>query len=277
MTQPTPSFQELAPRERLAALLDAGSCQELLGPFDRIASPWLAQQGLIAQSDDGVIVMRGTVGARAVVAIAIEPAFEGGSIGEVGGAKIATALEMAAASCREGNPVAALLLLETGGVRLHEANLGLAAIADIHAAIIDLRELAPVVAVIAGPTGCFGGMSLAAALCTHIIGTPHGRLGMNGPEVIEQEAGPDELDAGDRRLIWQLVGCDARFQDGIVDALVEDNAPAILAAVHKALAAGVVTPARRRDAMAQLAALRRDFPLSANEDPDAVELAGGRR
>jgi len=65
------SFQELSPRERLAALLDRGHFHELAGPFDRIGSPWLQQQGLVPQSDDGVVAVRGSVGGHAIVAIAI--------------------------------------------------------------------------------------------------------------------------------------------------------------------------------------------------------------
>ena len=148
------SFQELSPRERLAALFDDQCYKEMVGPFDRIASPWLAQQGLVSQSDDGVVVVRGRIGKMEVVGVAIEPKHEGGSIGEVGGAKIASALRWAASSCLPGRPIAAVLLLETGGVRLQEATLGLRAISEIHTAIIDLRKLAPVIAVVAGPIGC---------------------------------------------------------------------------------------------------------------------------
>ncbi len=61
----------------------------------------------------------------------------------------------------------------------------------MQAAIVALRRHVPVVGVIAGMVGCFGGMSLAAALCSYLVVTKQGRLGMNGPEVIEQEAGID--------------------------------------------------------------------------------------
>jgi malonate decarboxylase beta subunit len=256
----SPNFQELAARERLSALLDDGLCIELAGPFDRIRSPWLPQHGLVSQSDDGVVVVRGRVSGAEVVAIAIEPAFEGGSIGEVGGAKIAVALELAADSCRNGRTIAALLLLETGGVRLQEATLGLASIARIQTAILALRELAPVVAVIAGPTGCFGGMSLAAELCTTILGTSAGRLGMNGPEVIEQEAGRKELDASNREAIWQLIGCEARLRDGWIDAIVPDEPEAMATAVREALAKGVQKPSRLADATLRLQQLRHQSP-----------------
>src|ERR1700689_5011568 len=47
------SFIELNARARAKALLDEGSDRELLGPFKRIASPWLAMQGITPQSDDG--------------------------------------------------------------------------------------------------------------------------------------------------------------------------------------------------------------------------------
>jgi malonate decarboxylase beta subunit len=82
--------------------------------------------------------------------------------------------------------------------------------------------------------GCFGGMSLAAALCTHLIVTPQARLGMNGPEVIEQEAGIEELDAADRGLIWSLIGGEQRYATGFADDLLEDDADAVAAAVRKA-------------------------------------------
>ena len=240
------SFGELASRERLAALFDDESYTEMLCPFDRIGSPWLAQQGLVPQSDDGVVVVRGRIDGQEVVGIAIEPRHEGGSIGEVGGAKIASVLQSAASSCLPERPIAAVLLLESGGVRLQEATLGLFSIREIHTAIIRLRKLAPVIAVIAGPIGCFGGMSLAAALCTTIIGMPYGRLGMNGAEVIEQESGPQELDASDRDLIWQVFGCEARLRDGFIDGLVEDDALCMRAAVHDALRSAHRAPGRTR-------------------------------
>ena len=238
------SFIEMRARERARAVLDPGSFRELLGPFDRIKSPWLPLQGIVAQADDGVVLARGTLdGAPALVA-AIESAYQGGSTGEVSGAKIAGALELACRDCEQGRPVLPILLLETGGVRLQEANLGLAAIAEIHAAIVELRRHVPVVGVVAGMVGCFGGMSLAAALCSRLIVTRHARLGMNGPEVIEQEAGIGELDAADRALIWSLMGGEQRCAIGLADDLLEDDAEEIAAAVRDAFAQPTSAPAR---------------------------------
>jgi malonate decarboxylase beta subunit len=238
------SFIELPARERARALLDAGSFRELLGPFDRIESPWLPLQGVVCQADDGCVIARGTIDGEPAVIAAIESAFQGGSIGEVSGSKIAAALEMALRDCERGKLVRPVVLFETGGVRLQEANLGLAVIAEIQAAIVALRRHVPVVGVIAGMVGCFGGMSLAAALCSYLIVTKQGRLGMNGPEVIEQEAGIDELDASDRRRVWQLIGGEQRAATALADQLIDDDADALRAAVHAAFAQGV--PAAHR-------------------------------
>ncbi|MFQ6507448.1 biotin-independent malonate decarboxylase subunit beta, partial [Klebsiella pneumoniae] len=136
------------------------------------------------------------------------------------------------------------LCLETGGVRLQEANLGLAAIADIHAAIVDLRRYTPVVGIITGTVGCFGGMSIAAALCSYLIVTREARLGLNGPQVIEQEAGIEEYDSRNRPFIWSMTGGEIRAASGLVDALVNDGVNAVKTAMIEAIAKGV--PAQHR-------------------------------
>ncbi|WP_435946377.1 biotin-independent malonate decarboxylase subunit beta [Dryocola sp. BD586] len=238
------SFIELRARERARWLLDDGSYRELLDPFAGIVSPWLEAQGIVVQSDDGMVVAKGTINGQPAVVIAIEGSFQGGSMGEVSGAKMAAALELAAEDNRNGIPTRAVLCLETGGVRLQEANLGLAAIADIHAAIVDLRRYTPVVGVIAGTVGCFGGMSIAAALCSYLIVTREARLGLNGPQVIEQEAGIDEYDSRDRPFIWSMTGGEVRYHSGLVDALVGDGMNAVKDAVNEAIAKGV--PAKHR-------------------------------
>jgi len=238
------SFIELKARQRAQALLDDGSYRELLDPFEGIISPWLGPQGIVPQADDGMVVAKGTINGQPAVVVAIEGAFQGGSMGEVSGAKMAAALELAAEDNRNGIPTQAVLCLETGGVRLQEANLGLAAIADIHAAIVDLRRYTPVVGIVAGTVGCFGGMSIAAALCSYLIVTREARLGLNGPQVIEQEAGIEEYDSRDRPFIWSMTGGEVRYESGLVDALVGDGINAVKGAMNDAIAKGV--PAKHR-------------------------------
>ena len=227
------SYSELDARERARALLDAGTFRELLDPFQHIESPHLPPQGIVPQSDDGVVVARGLIDGVEAVVLGIEGNYQGGSIGEVNGAKIAGALELALSSAERGRIVRPVLLLDTGGIRLQEANLGILAISEIHAAIIALRDVVPVVGVIAGRIGCFGGMGIAAALCSVLIGSEIGRLGLNGPEVIEQEAGIAELDSKDRSRVWATIGCRRRFAQGEIDLLVDDDVRSVANAVRE--------------------------------------------
>ena len=238
------SVIEMRARDRARAILDPGTFRELLGPFDRLESPWLPLQGIVPQSDDGVIIARGQLGGQAAVIMAIEGAFQGGGMGEVSASKIAGALALARRDCEAGKPILPVLLLETGGVRLQEANLGEAAVAEIHAEIIALRRHVPVIGVITGMVGCFGGMSITAGLCSYLVVFPQARLELNGPEVIEQEAGIDELDSGDRHLIWSMMGGEQRYETGFADALVEDDAGQLKQAILDLAARGV--PPRHR-------------------------------
>jgi malonate decarboxylase beta subunit len=233
------SFIELNARERAQCLMDFDSWRELVGPFDRIESPWLPAQGIAPQSDDGCVVLKGTVAGEAVVLIALEGGFQAGSMGEVSGAKMSAALDLAAQDSQNGTKTAAILLLETGGVRLQEANLGLAVVAEVMASMLALRRHAPIITVIAGTVGCFGGMSLAAGLSSYLVMTREARLGLNGPEVIEQESGLEEFDSSDHALVWAIDGGEQRVAMGVADELVLDDVQSIAAAVRRYVAAGL--------------------------------------
>jgi malonate decarboxylase beta subunit len=233
------SFIELSARDRAKCLFDSGTGRELVGPFDRIESPWLAIQDVTPQADDGCVVMRGTIGGRQAVAIAFAGPFQGGGIGEVSGAKLTAALDLACTDNEKGIQTSAVLLLETGGVRLQEANLGLAAVAEIISSIIALRRYAPVISVTAGTVGCFGGMSLAAGVSSYVVLTREARLGLNGPEVIEEESGVEEFDSSDRSLIWSIFGGEQRYNQGLADALVDDDAEKIAKTIRDLIAKGI--------------------------------------
>jgi malonate decarboxylase beta subunit len=257
-------YTELSARERAAALLDPGTFRELIGPFERLESPHLEPQGVVPASDDGVVVARGQLDGDEAVVLAVEGLFQGGGIGEVSGAKIAGTVELALRDAERGRTVRPVLLLESGGIRLQEANLGLLAVAEIHTAIVALRSHVPVVGVVAGMVGCFGGIAIAGGLCSYVVMTREGRLGLNGPQVIEQEAGVAELDSDDRRLVWEAIGGEQRVATGMADALVEDDAAAIAEAVRAACDAGM--PAEYRSAQvgfyeARLARINVSEPL----------------
>jgi malonate decarboxylase beta subunit len=270
------SFIELGGRARAQSLFDEGTGKELVGPFDRIESPWLPMQNVAPQADDGCIVMKGRIAGNPVVVISLEGAFQGGSIGEVSGAKMTAALDLATRDSSAGIPTAAVLLLETGGVRLQEANLGLAVIAEVIASILFLRQHAPVITVVAGTVGCFGGMSLAAGVSSYVVMTREARLGLNGPEVIEQESGIEEFDASDRALIWAVHGGEQRVGMGLADALVEDSIDEIASAVRRYVLAG--RPAQHRSEQVQLYRERiADLDASKQIDPLTLREQWGLR
>jgi malonate decarboxylase beta subunit len=75
-------------------------------------------------------------------------------------------------------------------------------------------------------------MSLAAGLATYVVMTRQARLSMNGPEVIEQEAGKAEFEASNKPFVWSVNGGAQRYATGFADVLVEDDAVAITAAVR---------------------------------------------
>ena len=262
------SFVELNARERAQALLDEGSYRELIGRFERLESPWLLLQGVVPQADDGLIVARGKISGTDSLILAIEGQFQGGGIGEVSGAKIAAALDLALEDSEKGHPVQVVLLLETGGVRLQEANLGLEVIAEINSSLIALRQHVPVVGVIAGMVGCFGGMSITASLCSYLIMTREARLGLNGPEVIEEQSGIEEFDSKDRQLIWGVNGGEQRHATGFADYLAEDDVAAIKACIVETFGRGI--PPRHRseqvdDYLKRLAAIDVSYQLESSE------------
>lgn len=226
------SFAECSARERLALLLDAGSFHEWLPPSERVTSPHLAQLGVPSAFDDGVAIGRATLAGHSVFVAAQEGAFMGGGVGEVHGAKLVGLLQRA---LRE-RPTAVLLLAESGGVRLHEANAGLIAVSEVMRALLDVRAAGiPVIVLIGGANGCFGGMGIVARCADHIVMSDVGRLAMSGPEVIEASHGVEEFDARDRALVWRTTGGKHRWLTGDCDALVEDDVTAFRAAAIAAL------------------------------------------
>ena len=227
------SYYEVSARDRLLGILDAESFTEFLGPRARATSPHLAQLDVPSAFDDGVIVGQGTLDGHRVLAAAQEGAFIGGSVGEVHGAKVVGLLERAVAT----KPAGVLLLLDSGGVRLHEANAGLIAISEIIRSLLVVRLAGiPVVAIIGGANGCFGGMGIVARCCDRVIVSEEGRLALSGPEVIETVKGVEEFDSRDRALVWRTTGGKHRYLLGEADALVADSIPAFRAAAGAALA-----------------------------------------
>jgi malonate decarboxylase beta subunit len=78
-----------------------------------------------------------------------------------------------------------------------------------------------------------------------VVVTREARFGLNGPQVIEQEAGIDEYDSRNRPFIWSFSGGEQRFKTGLADRYVEDNVHGIGETVRSLFTQGL--PATHRD------------------------------
>lgn len=229
------SFVELNGRQRAFSLLDENTGREIVGPEFDFISPHLEPQNIVPESDDGVIVVKGKLDGKAAVIISIEGSFQGGGIGEVSGAKIVAALEKTLEDNKNGIKEYPVIVLDTGGVRLQEANYGLLSISEIQNVVIAIKEYVPVIGIVPGRVGSFGGMSITSAILSYLITTPKARIALNGPEVIEQEAGVREFDSSDKNLIWDTLGTRQRVETGIADEVVDDDVSAIKDAINNAI------------------------------------------
>lgn len=225
------SWYEATARQRVATLVDPGTFVELIGPEQRETSQHLRIFDLPEQFDDGMIIGHASIGGRAILLAAQEGRFMGGSFGEVHGAKL-TGLLRAAQSLRRD----VVVLFDTGGVRLQEANAGELAIAEIIRALVCARSVGVrIVGLIGGRAGCYGGGGVIAGCCSTLIASEHGRIGVSGPDVIETNMGVEEFDARDRALIWRTMGGKHRYLTGGADLFVDDRPAAFREATLTAL------------------------------------------
>lgn len=276
------SYFEATARRRLAGLLDPGSFREILPPAGSSPSPHLASLDLPGAFDDGVVIGCGQLEKTPVFVAAQEGQFMGGAVGEIHGAKIVGLLRRAVVE----KPAAVLLLIDSGGVRLHEANAGLIAISEIMRAVLDARAAGiPVLALVGGSCGAFGGMGIVAKLCSAILMSEEGRLALSGPEVIETVMGVEEFDAKDRALVWRVTGGKHRYLMGDCAALVDDDIADFRNAAGRWLAAQQEAGPALRSLRAEQARLEHRLAAYADyrdglevwaalgvEHPDAVPL-----
>ena len=227
------SWYEASARARIDGLLDAGSFREVIGPEQRRMSPHLPLFDLPRAFDDGMIVGSGRLDGRAILLAAQEGRFMGGAFGEVHGAKLVGLLRAALTL----TPAAVLILFDTGGVRLQEANAGETAIAEVMRAITQVRSAGvPVIGLIGGRAGAYGGGGLIAGTCSRLVVSEGGRISVSGPEVIETNKGAEEFDSRDRALVWRTMGGKHRRLTGGADAYADDTVEGFRRAALDAIA-----------------------------------------
>jgi malonate decarboxylase beta subunit len=229
------SWSQATARQRLAGLLDVNSFTEYLDPAERIQSPHLHLFDIPSAFDDGVIIGRGKLDGKDVLVAAQEGQFMGGTFAEVSGAKLVGLVR--AARDHKNLPQTVLLLMDSGGVRLQEANAGELAVAELMRAIGEARCAGvAVIALVGGKAGAFGGAGLTTATCSRVAISEQGRIGVSGPEVIETNKGVEEFDAGDKALVWSTDGGKTRRLLGGADAFAEDSMEGFRAAAKMLMA-----------------------------------------
>lgn len=235
-THRSASWFQATARQRLAGLLDANSFVEFLGPEQRLESPHLGIFDLPRAFDDGVVIGQATLDGKSVLVAAQEGQFMGGTFGEVSGAKLVGLVR--AARDNKDLPQIILLLLDSGGVRLQEANAGELAVAELMRAVVQARcEGVAVVALVGGKSGAFGGAGLTVGTCSKVVVSEQGRIGVSGPEVIETNKGVEEYDSRDKALVWSVCGGKNRRLIGMADAYTEDSMEGFRAAAILQMAA----------------------------------------
>ena len=170
-------------RERLSALLDDGSFQEL----GALATHSITDFGMDTQRypGDGVITGFGKVNGRRVAVFAQDFTVLGGSFSAVQAQKISRIQDLALES---GIPL--IGLNDSGGARVQEGVRSLAAYGEVFYRNVAASGVIPQISVIMGP--CAGGAVYSPALTDFTIMVENtSNMFLTGPEVIRQVTGED--------------------------------------------------------------------------------------
>lgn len=213
------SFSSLGAAERARAVLDPGS--------------FVARADLPA--DVPFAVGTGRLDGTPVVVALSDGHRRGGTFGVREASLLGAVLDEALPAGADPVRAPAVILgFDTGGVRVEEGPVALAAVSAVGVELAGLvaRGLR-VASVISGPRGCFGAPSVMAALPQAVIMTDNAHWGLTGPKLIER------VRAGDGADTAQFVATSAaiRLDNGDADVVVADAAPAVRAALAEALAA----------------------------------------
>ncbi|SDL24476.1 acyl-CoA carboxylase subunit beta [Tessaracoccus oleiagri] len=206
---------KLTARERLDALLDAGSFQEV-GAFRRNRTTTFGMDKA-DMAADGVVTGSGSVFGRPVHVASQDFTVMGGSAGEAHSIKVT---EMLNASLTTGTPF--IFINDSGGARVQEGIDSLSGYGKVFYANVKLSGAVPQISIIAGP--CAGGAAYSPALTDFIIQTRKAHMFITGPGVIKQVTGEEVTQD-------ELGGADAHMgRSGVVHFVADDDEQAILIA-----------------------------------------------
>jgi len=203
---------KLSARERVAALVDKGSFQEI-GVFARHRATYFGMAGKELPAD-GVVTGCAMIDGRLVHLASQDFTVAGGAAGEVHCSKI---VEMMSMSLKTGSPF--VFINDSGGARVQEGIDSLDGYARVFYRNVMLSGMVPQIAVICGP--CAGGAAYSPALTDFVIQTRQGRMFITGPQVIRQVTG-EEVSAE------ELGGPQSQMNHaGVVHLIAQDDAEAL--------------------------------------------------
>jgi methylmalonyl-CoA carboxyltransferase large subunit len=171
---------KLTARERIAALVDAGSFEEI-GLFAQHRQSHFGMAGKEVPAD-GVVTGAASVDGRLVHLASQDFTVLGGSAGEVHSLKVADVMEL---SLKTGSPF--VFINDSGGARVQEGIDSLSGYGRVFYTNVMLSGAVPQIALICGP--CAGGAAYSPALTDFIIQTRQAQMFITGPQVIKQVTG----------------------------------------------------------------------------------------
>jgi malonate decarboxylase beta subunit len=222
------TFSDMPAAQRVERILDGDTFAPLTGITSE--SPLVVGAGAL----DGVPVL-----------VAFTDGYvHGGTIGMRESGILARLAESAVTSDARGRRPAALIIgFDTGGVRVEEGPLALAAASAAGVALARLSlQGVHLAAVISGPRGCFGAPAVMAALPDRIIMTEGAQWGLTGPKLFgdagvagRQVAPPHRATAEQEALA--ATGAANRLRNGDAHRVVTDRAADVRAALVEFIAA----------------------------------------
>jgi len=181
----------ISARMRLDIFLDEGERSEIgagLKPSDPLKfkdskryKDRISQAQKQSNENDALVVMKGTLHGRDIVAAAFDFGFMGGSMGSVVGERFVRGVNE---SLRHGCPF--IVFTASGGARMQESLFSLFQMTKTSAALTKLAEAGiPYISFMTDPT--MGGVSASLAMLGDInVAEPDALIGFAGPRVIEQ-------------------------------------------------------------------------------------------
>jgi methylmalonyl-CoA carboxyltransferase large subunit len=171
---------KLTARERIEALVDAGSFQEI-GLFAQHRATFFGMAGKEMPAD-GVVTGAATIEGRLVHLASQDFTVGGGAAGEVHSDKIAEVMRL---SLKTGSPF--VFVNDSGGARVQEGIDSLAGYGRVFHSNVMLSGAVPQISLICGP--CAGGAAYSPALTDFVIQTLGAQMFITGPNVIKQVTG----------------------------------------------------------------------------------------